>query len=699
MNTFFEKSAFALPKELSDVYDVISCLKYAEHAATYLLREKNEGCFYLLKTSGDPVFARQLANEKDILTYIHSQGPSALTASFPVPVFLKTYGGAESGDLGVPGSGTAEEYPDGWPGETTYYIRTYIKGKTLEELCETNYSKPGLSAPRALEYMLALAELLQFLHGLNPPLIHRDIKPQNVIVDAEGGCHFIDLGISRFYQTSKRSDTAVMGTKLTAPPEQFGYQQTDTRSDLYSLGVLFFYCLTGEYKPAGQSLDELPPDLQHIIRKATMFDPDRRYQSAEELLPDLLAARYPDALRPHTAGKNKRLALYRTAVAVLLASNVMLGIYTFRETRRASETTVSDADAGNKADTSAAVADGNAGSSHIDSREYVFAEPLIEEAVRQQLNIPDGPVTYEDLEKITQLCIFGLQIYSDDSEFWFKGEYPYAYNDEMRESELYLRQGTISSLEDILHMPNLQSLSLYRQQIEDISMLKDTGISHIGLGYNPLTDLTPLTGCEAVKSLNLSCLAIEDTTVLSTLPNLATLNISGTGITSFEGMENCTLYELNLFDAELSDYTQVTAVSSLRRLSMHFITPDILQQLAGAPVTYLEATFPESVSLSDFSVFPQLESLYYCGIDNFRLELDMPKLPLLKSLTLVNVTVSDFAGLTSLSSLDTLGIFSLDCESYDGLDQIPQLRYIYCKDYQKEVMEKQYPDSSLVYLY
>jgi serine/threonine protein kinase len=102
-----------------------------------------------------------------------------------------------------------------------YYIRSYIQGKTLEELCESGLTKPGIPKNQALDYLIQLAELLGFLHKLTPPIIHRDIKPQNVVVDPDGICHLIDMGISRFYDGEKSSDTVIMGTRITAPPEQF----------------------------------------------------------------------------------------------------------------------------------------------------------------------------------------------------------------------------------------------------------------------------------------------------------------------------------------------------------------------------------------------------------------------------------------------------------------------------------------------
>lgn len=75
MSTFPEKDTFSLPDELAQIYEVTSCLKYAEQTATYLLRKKQSDRLYLLKTACDPVFAELLTNEKNILEYINSRIP------------------------------------------------------------------------------------------------------------------------------------------------------------------------------------------------------------------------------------------------------------------------------------------------------------------------------------------------------------------------------------------------------------------------------------------------------------------------------------------------------------------------------------------------------------------------------------------------------------------------------------------------
>lgn len=605
-----------LPDPLAEHYELVSCLKYSEQASTCLIAVRSSGKTVLLKTASDPLLSKSLLQEKMVLEMIH-QTDSPFAASFPRPILLE------------------------WYGETCFYIRSYIEGKSLEELCESNYERPGFAEPTALEYLIELTEILHFMHTLTPSLLHRDIKPQNVIVDSFGKCHFIDLGISRFLNSSKTSDTLVMGTRLTAPPEQFGYQQTDLRSDIYSLGILLLYCITGEYKPENAVLMELSEPVRQIVTKATMFDPDKRYQTTEELLPDLLKARYPSvfssqpipiAVPPFRKHSRSRLPYFLlflfTAGAGLAAGWRLSGKISLPETIFQKE----------------------------DS--YTFTEPLIEESVRSMLNKPEGLLTLSDLEKVTELHIFGLQIFSSDSEFQSLGNSIWFYDEATRNAELYKQRGTISSLEDITHMPNLTVLSLYNQQISDISPLKDTTIKELGLGYNPLTDLTPLSGNSHIESLNLSTLEIEDLSSLAPLPALK-----------------------NLTSLTLDSMTQSTA-----------------EALSGMNLTELEFHYSHDFPLSSLNGFSKLTTLFFRGDNTSSLVIGSVDLPALTDLTLISWQIEDFSGLERLSGLKTLHIYGADCLSYEGLDRLPSLKSINCTEEQKNAIMEAYPDNDFIFL-
>lgn len=170
-------------------------------------------------------------------------------------------------------------------------ISEYVPGDTLEAYVRSH----GASPAAARLVFPALCEAVTELHGAcTPPIIHRDLKPQNVIV-AEQGLFLIDFGIARQVRTDAVADTTHFGTRAWAPPEQYGFGQTDARSDVYALGMLLAFCLTG-MEPAGahRTFRDWAPllgnELASVVARATALDPAVRYQSADEVRRAYLAA-------------------------------------------------------------------------------------------------------------------------------------------------------------------------------------------------------------------------------------------------------------------------------------------------------------------------------------------------------------------------------------------------------------------------
>ena len=172
----------------------------------------------------------------------------------------------------------------------------YIPGATLREVIAG--VDPSQRQMLAARLMPALCDAVSELHeAFDQPLIHRDLTPGNVVCpEGDPVCLvLIDLGIARTWSEHATVDTTHFGTRAYAPPEQFGFGQTDVRSDVYALGLLAFFCLTGrDPEPADRECGFAAPGVskawREVIAKAAEYDPRRRYASAGELRAACLAA-------------------------------------------------------------------------------------------------------------------------------------------------------------------------------------------------------------------------------------------------------------------------------------------------------------------------------------------------------------------------------------------------------------------------
>ena len=182
--------------------------------------------------------------------------------------------------LGVPGNLLRDNPHTLWPRilyfaedeaqQRTIIVEEYIGGQSMQEYLENG---GRLSEAEAQKFLLDFCYGLSHLHKLG--IVHRDIKPSNIIRQSSGGFKLIDFDVARLRNTKvEDKDTVLLGTRGYAPPEQYGYSQTDRRSDIYSLGVTVEELLGEDYKGY----------LRPVIRKCRALDPTMRYQSAEEVI-------------------------------------------------------------------------------------------------------------------------------------------------------------------------------------------------------------------------------------------------------------------------------------------------------------------------------------------------------------------------------------------------------------------------------
>ncbi|MFA9400054.1 MAG: protein kinase, partial [Acidobacteriota bacterium] len=200
----------------------------------------------------------------------------------------------------------------GEDGGRPYIVLEYVQGETLKQ----RISRVGaLDATEALAYGLEVAQGLSVAHERE--MVHRDVKPQNVLIDSTGRAKLTDFGISRQLNEEGVTEAGrVLGTTDYVAPEQAMGKEVDPRSDIYSLGIVVYEMLTGDVPFSAENQigvamkhvnDELP-DIQQkradissasarVVERATTKNPDDRYQTIEQMSDDLQAALEVEAVR------------------------------------------------------------------------------------------------------------------------------------------------------------------------------------------------------------------------------------------------------------------------------------------------------------------------------------------------------------------------------------------------------------------
>ena len=164
-------------------------------------------------------------------------------------------------------------------GERLVVIEELIQGRTLDHLLQDGESAlaqgdrnmPPLTFAERIDILSQICDGLQFLHSSAPPIIHRDIKASNIMITGDGAVKIIDYDAAKQYVAEKTKDTVLMGTQGVAAPEQYGFGQSDARTDIYAMGKL---------------IERMLPESKHamnIARKATRLEPDLRYENVTEL--------------------------------------------------------------------------------------------------------------------------------------------------------------------------------------------------------------------------------------------------------------------------------------------------------------------------------------------------------------------------------------------------------------------------------
>ncbi len=424
-----------------------------------------------------------------------------------------------------------------------FIVREYFDGEDLHAYVRRH---GVLNRELLTAITVQLCDILSYIHGQSPAVIHRDITPENIILSGRNQVKLIDFGIARRYRPEAESDTEIAGKRLYMAPEQFGSAQTDHRADLYSLGMVMVYMALGS--PDHRNLPAAYPykELTAVIRRCLRKDREQRFATAAHLKRKILWKQH------RMTRKILVSAINLLVIAAAAAAGFYVGQgYGYQE--------------GITAILSTPTVKNRMPTYEEQIETLVFKEWMIETAVRSILNKDMESPIYrgEVMSYVGTLQIFGTSIVTPDvsldpiKKHLGEGAVAYWTGQGLR----VFPRGDIVSLEDLPHAYYLRDLTLTSQSIADLTPLAGMKLEKIVLCDNFIGNLLPLKDMATLRMLDLCQNPLQDLTPISELFALEYLDISHTQVTDLKPLAKLTKLEaLNL------NYCNITDISVLAQL-------------------------------------------------------------------------------------------------------------------------------------
>ena len=620
-----------LPEDMQEHWTVYECLKESEDSSTFLVKETVTGILCVLKW-GRNRQAEFLRNEMEIMEKMADRKLSG------VPKAYRIF--EENGEV--------------------YLVREYIEGMSLAQMV---LQKGGISEAEICRISRKICQTAEQFQNPDEPMIHRDIKPENIVVTPGGEVVFIDFGTMRSYKKDGSRDTFVVGTRGTAAPEQYGYIQTDQRTDVYAIGQTMLYMVSESYEMNQLSECAVSRRMKKIIEKACSFEPDKRYGDAAQLR---------RAVEKCQANNRKKVYKKAGAVFGLIAAGYILAIFsqdgTVIENKRIE------------------TAEQSAAEEQIQA-EITFREELIEEAVRKELGLSKtDKITASMLEDVRKLRIVGKEILDDEDTFWGEGHHV-----DGKDSSFGSVRGNITDLSDLAQMVNLEELALCNQKIEDISGLKELPLKKLYLSKNMITDFSVLLNLIDLDTLCIMENPAENLSVIGECTGILRLNIQGMNLTDIDFLKNLSLDYLDMSNVEVENnifepLSEMKKLDTLCMCDVNEAAAEILSQMSTLKALFMWGDSTILENLKPLKGMTQLETLAFTtqissleGIEQF---------PSLNFLSVSFSLVKDLSPVTGAKNLQVIDISNADIENFEPLFGHSGLTEVHCTEEQKEEIMK-----------
>ena len=620
-----------LPEDMQEHWTVYECLKESEDSSTFLVKETATGILCVLKW-GRNRQAEFLRNEMEIMEKMADRKLSGIPKTYRIF--------EENGEV--------------------YLVREYIEGMSLAQMV---LQKGGISEAEICRISRKICQTAEQFQNPDEPMIHRDIKPENIVVTPGGEVVFIDFGTMRSYKKDGSRDTFVVGTRGTAAPEQYGYTQTDQRTDVYAIGQTMLYMVSESYEMNQLSECAVSRRMKKIIEKACSFEPDKRYGDAAQLR---------RAVEKCQANNRKKVYKKAGAVFGLIAAGYILAIFspdgTVIENKRIE------------------TAEQSAAEEQIQA-EIIFREELIEEAVRKELGLSKtDKITASMLENVRKLRIVGKEILDDEDTFWGEGRHV-----DGKDSSFGSVRGNITDLSDLAQMVNLEELALCNQKIEDISGLKELPLKKLYLSKNMITDFSVLLNLIDLDTLCIMENPAENLSVIGECTGILRLNIQGMNLTDIDFLKNLSLDYLDMSNMEVENnifepLTEMKKLDTLCMCDVNEAAAETLSQMSTLKALFMWGDSTILENLKPLKGMTQLETLAFTtqissleGIEQF---------PSLNFLSVSFSLVKDLSPVTGAKNLQVLDISNADIKNFEPLFGHSGLTEVHCTEEQKEEIMK-----------
>lgn len=620
-----------LPEDMQEHWTVYECLKESEDSSTFLVKETATGILCVLKW-GRNRQAEFLRNEMEIMEKMADRKLSGIPKTYRIF--------EENGEV--------------------YLVREYIEGMSLAQMV---LQKGGISEAEICRISRKICQTAEQFQNPDEPMIHRDIKPENIVVTPGGEVVFIDFGTMRSYKKDGSRDTFVVGTRGTAAPEQYGYTQTDQRTDVYAIGQTMLYMVSESYEMNQLSECAVSRRMKKIIEKACSFEPDKRYGDAAQLR---------RAVEKCQANNRKKVYKKAGAVFGLIAAGYILAIFspdgTVIENKRIE------------------TAEQSAAEEQIQA-EIIFREELIEEAVRKELGLSKtDKITASMLENVRKLRIVGKEILDDEDTFWGEGRHV-----DGKDSSFGSVRGNITDLSDLAQMVNLEELALCNQKIEDISGLKELPLKKLYLSKNMITDFSVLLNLIDLDTLCIMENPAENLSVIGECTGILRLNLQGMNLTDIDFLKNLSLDYLDMSNMEVENnifepLTEMKKLDTLCMCDVNEAAAETLSQMSTLKALFMWGDSTILENLKPLKGMTQLETLAFTtqissleGIEQF---------PSLNFLSVSFSLVKDLSPVTGAKNLQVIDISNADIKNFEPLFGHSGLTEVHCTEEQKEEIMK-----------